>query len=284
MINDGSIVYAGVRNALSGHPSVEIIGTETAADRALDLVGTLRPDVVVVTSAEEDLLPFTREVQERTDGATAVLVIGEVGNLLINAMVAGAGGGISWRATPEEVLRAILTTARGDTHVPEALGDHLTRTLRTASRGEVRLSKRELEVMRKAAEGQTNSSIARSLRLSEATVKTYWRRVFRKLDARDRTMAVTTAMEMGILRDPSDSVPPRETFHTPPVRDTTAAPRGESPSPGGVGKTSVPTTDAGTAPTDTASPVGFAVRPPAASPPSAGGVLAEKSRVAPEGE
>jgi ATP/maltotriose-dependent transcriptional regulator MalT len=62
-----------------------------------------------------------------------------------------------------------------------------------------RLSVRELQVLRLVSAGQSNPSIARSLFISEATVKTHLVHVFEKLEVRDRTRAVTRAMELGVL-------------------------------------------------------------------------------------
>lgn len=70
------------------------------------------------------------------------------------------------------------------------------------------VSKRELQVLQLASVGQTNCAIARALGLSEATVKTYWQRIFVKVGSRDRTAAVAVAVTTGMIRGP------RPTEHT----------------------------------------------------------------------
>jgi DNA-binding NarL/FixJ family response regulator len=65
---------------------------------------------------------------------------------------------------------------------------------------QTRLTPREIEVLSLVAKGETNQVIARSLKISEATVKTHLVNVFEKLDVDDRTAAVTVAISRGILR------------------------------------------------------------------------------------
>jgi ATP/maltotriose-dependent transcriptional regulator MalT len=64
------------------------------------------------------------------------------------------------------------------------------------------LTVRELEVIRLVARGASNREIARDLRISEATVKTHLLKIFEKLGVADRTSAVTTAMERGLIELP----------------------------------------------------------------------------------
>jgi ATP/maltotriose-dependent transcriptional regulator MalT len=70
------------------------------------------------------------------------------------------------------------------------------------ARGEGTLTVRELEVVRLVARGASNREIARDLRISEATVKTHLLKIFEKLGVADRTSAVTTAMERGLIELP----------------------------------------------------------------------------------
>ena len=71
-----------------------------------------------------------------------------------------------------------------------------------SSRGGQSLTTRELEVVRLVARGASNREIARDLRISEATVKTHLLKIFEKLGVADRTSAVTTAMERGLIELP----------------------------------------------------------------------------------
>ncbi|MBB5998380.1 DNA-binding NarL/FixJ family response regulator [Streptomonospora salina] len=145
---------------------------------------------MIIPLWESGTVPLIRQVRDASSESTAVLVIGENGPLLDRSIGTGAAAVLSWRATVPEVSLAVIAATTGEPAQARR---------RPSADGGLGLSGRELEVMRLAAEGLTNSSAARALHLSEATVKTYWRRVFRKLDVHDRTTAVAAAISAGAL-------------------------------------------------------------------------------------
>ena len=89
------------------------------------------------------------------------------------------------------------SVARGEVALAPSIAALLVR--RVAKPAAVTLSPRETGVLALVAQGQSNPAIARSLFLSEATVKTHLLHVFEKLRVSDRTRAVTLAMELGLL-------------------------------------------------------------------------------------
>jgi DNA-binding NarL/FixJ family response regulator len=194
VVEDGSILCSGLCHALSGNNLIEVVGTEHDNWRILESIRRIAPDVVIMILATDTILARVRQVRDMAGESVAVLVIGDPEALDADSVAAGASGTISWRATATEVSLAIMAATTGTAELPSGFW-----SLRGEAQDRVRLSNREMEVMQRATEGLTNSSIARSLCLSEATVKTYWRRIFKKLDVHDRTKAVTIAMNMGIL-------------------------------------------------------------------------------------
>ncbi|MET4702925.1 ATP/maltotriose-dependent transcriptional regulator MalT [Frigoribacterium sp. UYMn621] len=88
--------------------------------------------------------------------------------------------------------------ARGEVALAPSIAALLVR--RVAKPAAVTLSARESQVLALVADGNSNPSIAKALFLSEATVKTHLLHVFEKLGVRDRTRAVTLAMELGLLK------------------------------------------------------------------------------------
>jgi DNA-binding NarL/FixJ family response regulator len=91
----------------------------------------------------------------------------------------------------------VRAAARGETVLSPSVASTLVRQVRRPAAPA--LSAREVQVLRLVARGSTNADIGRQLFISEATVKTHLLRVFNKLDVADRTAAVTTAMEHGLL-------------------------------------------------------------------------------------
>ena len=132
--------------------------------------------------------------------ADRVLTTYETDADILRAVEAGAAGYLLKDATAAELAEAVRAAARGETvlapSVAARLVNHVRRPLRES------LSARETEVLALVARGRTNAEIGRALFISEATVKTHLLRAFGKLGVSDRTAAVTTAIERGLLPPP----------------------------------------------------------------------------------
>jgi DNA-binding NarL/FixJ family response regulator len=116
---------------------------------------------------------------------------------ILRAIEAGANGYLLKDASPQELADAVRAAARGETVLAPSVASTLVRQVRRPAPPAI--SARETEVLRLVARGLTNADIGRELFISEATVKTHLLRAFNKLDVADRTAAVTTAMEHGLL-------------------------------------------------------------------------------------
>jgi DNA-binding NarL/FixJ family response regulator len=198
IIDDDSIVAHGLLAALSKRSFIDVVGTARNQKRTVELIQDARPHVVI-TTAHQGIVKLIEQVRRLTGDSVAVLTVGEPGPLVIETPPAGACGTLPWRVTVEQVSLAVLAAARDTRRLSAPMAGQLTHSVCAASKSTVRLSSREIQVLQRAADGQTNSRIARALSLSEATVKTYWQRIFKKLKVHDRTMAVTTAIAQGSL-------------------------------------------------------------------------------------
>ncbi|CAN5300321.1 hypothetical protein BH09ACT2_BH09ACT2_17160 [soil metagenome] len=127
-----------------------------------------------------------------------VLTTYESDEAILSAIEAGATGYLLKAAPQEEILAGIRSVARGEVALAPSIAALLVR--RVAKPAAVTLSARESQVLALVADGNSNPSIAKALFLSEATVKTHLLHVFEKLGVRDRTRAVTLAMELGLLK------------------------------------------------------------------------------------
>jgi DNA-binding NarL/FixJ family response regulator len=117
---------------------------------------------------------------------------------ILRAVEAGATGYLLKDAPREELFAAIRAAARGETVLAPAVAAKLMRRVRGPDQDQ--LTDRELDVLRLVAKGLTNRAVARELHVSEATVKTHLVHAYAKLGVDDRTAAVTTALERGLLR------------------------------------------------------------------------------------
>jgi len=199
--DDHPVVRAGLRDMLSDEPGLEVVGEAGDGAEALSSVEKLDPDVVLM-----DLrMPGVDGVETITSitaghPSTRILVLTTYDSDadILRAIEAGATGYLLKDTPREELYEAIRATARGEPVLAPTVTSRLMKRMREPE--SERLSDRETEVLASVARGLSNREIARSLHLSEATVKTHLIHAFNKLGVSDRTAAVTKALERGILR------------------------------------------------------------------------------------
>jgi DNA-binding NarL/FixJ family response regulator len=184
-------VATAVRTALSGEEALARLG-ERPADVVLIDIGMTRPDPV----------QFTRRVLSRGPHTALVLVGAEDPRAAAAAVAAGARGVIRAGEHGEDLVSALAQgillacpNGRQNSAAQSALGRPTT--MPTVRRSV--LTERELQVLRGMSEGMSNAEIGRELFVSEDTVKTHARRLFRKLGARDRAHAVASAFRSGLV-------------------------------------------------------------------------------------
>ncbi|MFJ3962192.1 response regulator [Streptomyces sp. NPDC090036] len=208
VVDDHTVMRAGVVALLAPEPSIAIVGEADNGQEAVALVGDLRPDVALI-----DLrMPVMDGV-----AATAAIVAAPVTTRVLilttydtdveieRAVEAGAIGYLLKDTTREQLVSAIHSAARGETVLAPRVAERLVARMRQPA--PVALTARELDVLGAVADGLSNSDIGRRLTIAEATVKTHLLRVFAKLDVSDRTHAVVTAMERGLLTRPDRDRP-----------------------------------------------------------------------------
>lgn len=167
---------------------------------AVALAATLNPDLVLMdlqlgqgcTGADS-----TRQI--RAEGAepyVLVLTYYDSGDDILSPVEAGASGYLLKDAPPDELLTAVRAAA-GESALASAVAGHLMARMRAP---QVRLSAREIEVLRLVAEGAPSIDVAAQLHISDATVKSHLVHVFSKLGVNSRTVAVSEARTLGVLR------------------------------------------------------------------------------------
>ncbi|MGW3348418.1 response regulator [Nonomuraea rubra] len=194
--DDHPIVRDGLRAALGGEPDLEIVGEAADGAEAVRLAAELAPDVVLMDLRMPGLDGVSAIRLLRGTGPR-VLVLTTFDTDVLPALEAGASGYLLKDAPPDELVRAVRATHRGETVLAPAVAGRLAEHLRRPARG--KLSKRELEVLRLVAGGATNKQAAASLFISEASVKTHLLHIYAKLDVRDRAAAVAEAFRRGLL-------------------------------------------------------------------------------------
>ncbi|GAB3474721.1 response regulator [Amycolatopsis cihanbeyliensis] len=199
--DDHPIVRDGLRGMFTTEAGFEVLGEAADGAEAVRLAERLRPDVVLM-----DLR------MPGTDGVTAINELAGLGNParvlvlttydtdadVLTAIEAGATGYLLKDSPRAELFRAVRAAARGESVLSPAVAGRVMGRLRSPAREP--LSRRELEVLDLVAAGSTNKETARTLFISEATVKTHLLHAYAKLGVKDRAAAVATAYERGLLR------------------------------------------------------------------------------------
>ena len=200
VVEDHPVTRMGVVALLGQDERIEVVGEAGAGEDALEVVAREHPDVVVTDLRLGDGLDgvgVTSAVRgTRPAPAVLVLTTYDTDRDIVRAVEAGAAGYLLKDADPARITDAVIRAAAGGTVLSPDLAQ---RVVARISRPQADLSAREVEILAAVARGLSNREIARSLVISEATVKTHLVHVFTKLDVDSRTAAVARAREDGLI-------------------------------------------------------------------------------------
>jgi two-component system, NarL family, response regulator NreC len=204
--DDHAIVRSGLRKLLKADPDLEVVGEASDGREALRLVETLHPDMVLldITMPHENGIRTARRLKEKApDLVVLFLTMHEEEDLLHEALRAGAAGYVIKRAEESEILQAIHTASQGDIYVHPAMTRALLhQPVTTEHRRGVQadpLTRRELDVLRLLAKGNTNRQIAELLGLSKRTVDNHRANLMGKLGLVSRVELVNYAEEHNLV-------------------------------------------------------------------------------------
>jgi DNA-binding NarL/FixJ family response regulator len=208
--DDQDIVRAGFSALLDTQPDITVVGSAGDGEEAVRVCREQAPDVVLmdVRMPVMDGIEATRRLATGGDGAPRVLVLTtfDLDEYVYDALRFGASGFLLKDVAAERLFDAVRVVAAGDALLAPAVTRRLIgefarmRPRPPAPPERLReLTPRETEVLRLVAEGLSNGEIAERLVVSEETVKTHVSRVLMKLGLRDRTQAVVTAYESGLV-------------------------------------------------------------------------------------
>jgi DNA-binding NarL/FixJ family response regulator len=212
--DDHQVVRTGFATLLDTQPDFEVVGTAVDGGEAVRICRELRPDVVLmdVRMPGTDGIEATRQLAEPgEEGGPRILILTtfDLDDYVYDALCAGASGFLLKDVTAERLFDAVRVIAAGEALLAPAVTRRLISefsrirprqaTPPTAMAALRELTPRETEVLRLIAEGLSNPEIAARLVVTEETVKTHVSRVLGKLGLRDRTQAVVTAYESGLV-------------------------------------------------------------------------------------
>jgi DNA-binding NarL/FixJ family response regulator len=213
--DDHLVVRTGFAALLDSQPEFTIVETATNGVDAVRVCREVSPDVVLmdIRMPEMNGIEATRQLLgDAPDGADVprvlILTTFDLDEYVYDALHAGASGFLLKDATAERLFDAVRVVAAGEALLDPGVTRRLIREFtklpagtpaKPASPTLATLTARETEVLLLVAEGMSNGEIAARLHVTEETVKSHVSRTLTKLGLRDRTQAVITAYESGLV-------------------------------------------------------------------------------------
>ena len=196
VVDDHPVVRDGVEMLARTNPNIQIVGYAATGGDALRIAPELRPDVILLDLRLPDILApeLIRELRASVPFAKVVLFTAYPDHPAVGAALeAGAYGVFPKDATRMDLVAGIMRAMRPDAAIPAREGHSVRRDTHAP------IARREYDVLRRLATGETNAEIATAMQLSPNTVKAYLRNLMQKLRARNRVEAISRAREMGLL-------------------------------------------------------------------------------------
>ncbi len=207
IVDDHGIVRAGIRSLLEAQSDIEVVAEAAGGEEAIEKALQFRPDLVLMDIAMPGMngIEATQRIKkELPDVSVLVLSMHDDEEFFFPVLRAGASGYILKEAEPQELLYAIRTVHQGQVFLSPTVATSLLEGFVTATPDQLgetygTLTRREKEVLRLAASGQTNREMAETLFLSIRTVEKYRQAVMHKLGLARREDLTKYAIRKGLI-------------------------------------------------------------------------------------
>ncbi|WP_336651688.1 MULTISPECIES: response regulator transcription factor [unclassified Leucobacter] len=199
LVDDHPVVRSGLRAVLDTS-EVQVVGEAATGEEAIALASHLRPDVVLCDLRLGEGIDgiHTTAALRALDPAPAVLILTTFDRdaEILGAIEAGAAGYLLKDVAPDEIIEGIKRAARDDVVLAPELAARVLKGMRSPL---PKLTEREIEVLQLMSTGAANKEIARTLFVTEATVKSHIGHILTKLDVDSRSRAIHVARETGLI-------------------------------------------------------------------------------------
>jgi len=196
-VDDHLLLREGIATLLAAQPDMKLVAEASNGREAIEQYRIHRPDVTLMDlqMPEMDGVDAMIAICGEFPGARIVVLTTYTGDVqVLRALKAGARGYLLKNLLRKELLETIRLVHAGQKRIPPDVAAGLAEHA-----GDETLSAREIEVLRLISGGNANKEIAAQLSITEETVKGHVKNILAKLDANDRTHAVTIGLKRGII-------------------------------------------------------------------------------------
>lgn len=204
--DDHELIREGLKQLLELEGDIEVVAEAGNGVECLEKLKKINPDVLLldINMPKQNGIEVLQKIHDRNMkiGVLILTVHNEV-EYLIKAVDIGVNGYLMKDSTSEELRKAIYAVMKNENYIQDSLIPLLNSRLiaRDIDKEKIEsLTKRELEVLIKIANGMSNKEIANHLDISERTVKNHISNIFKKIDVSDRTQAAVFAIRNNLIK------------------------------------------------------------------------------------
>jgi two-component system nitrate/nitrite response regulator NarL len=210
IVDDHEVVRDGLKNILLSLNNVAIAGEAANGEDAISFYDSLKPDLVIMDISMPGMngIEATRIIKENDPNAKILILTMHDNQEYLNQIIrSGAKGFVLKNTDKEELLDAVKTVAGGENFfskdISKLIIENYIRSAKDSDKNEgykeVPLTKREVEILKYIAEGNSNQEIANKLYISYNTVDTHRKNIMHKLSIKNTAGLVRYAIEKGLI-------------------------------------------------------------------------------------
>jgi two-component system, NarL family, response regulator LiaR len=206
--DDHPLVREALRNLINTQQDMRVIGEAGNGEEAVKLAKELMPDIIIMDIGMPVMngLEATKIIKRECPGiAILVLTVYTDDEHIIGILEAGAAGYLTKTVLGKDVVRAVQAIVAGEAVLTPSVLLQILGSVKSFKQNvpiqnsETNLSSREIHILKLAAKGLSNKTIAANLNLTEGTIKSYLVSIFSKLNVGSRTEAVITGLKTGLV-------------------------------------------------------------------------------------
>ena len=205
LVDDHAVVRAGVRRLLEQEPLFEVIGEAESGEKAYQIYGELKPDVMVMDLSMPGMggLEAIRRILMRYEKAKIlVLSMHEDLSFANQALKLGAKGYLIKNTLADDLVKSIEIVSNGEVFLSAEIAKKMAMKSISGDKDPIHeLSAREFEIFRLLAEGLDIDGIASTLNISSKTVSNYQTMIKQKLDINSPVELIRYAIKAGVIKN-----------------------------------------------------------------------------------